>query len=131
MKKLIISLLLVVLVIPSLAWAEEGKGTRRPVQQEGAHRWGGMKLEPVVGKIVSLTANTVTVATPVESKDAKAKFKHVKVQISNKLDLQGLLAKGLGKKGQLLCRKTDKGAWVLVRIKSIKGVRLAEHGPAI
>ena len=49
MKKLIISLLLVVLVIPSLAWAEEGKEAKHPLQQKGAHRWGGMKLEPVGG----------------------------------------------------------------------------------
>ena len=128
MKKLIISLLLVVLVIPSLALAEEGKGTRRSVQREGAHRWDGPKLKPVAGRIVSLTASTVTVAMPVKSKDAKAKFKYVKVRTSEKPGLRGLLAKGLGRKGQLLCRKTDKGAWVLVRIKSIKGVEVPRQG---
>ena len=140
MKKLIISLLLIVLAIPSLALAQEGKGARRPGQREGA-RGGGvmklesvagkivMKLEPVVGKMVSLTANKVTIAMPAKSKDAKAKFKHVKVRISDKLDLRGLLAKGLGKKARLLCRKTDKGAWVLVRIKSIEGVEVPRQGP--
>ncbi len=128
MKKLIASLLLVVLVVPSLAWAEQDNPPQRRRQQKDAHGRGGMKLEQVGGKIVSLSINTVTIATGAPSKDKKTKAKYVKVQTSAKPELQAALFRGLGRKAQLLCRKTDKGAWVLVRIKSIEGVEVAEQG---
>ncbi len=128
MKKLIASLLLVVLVVPSLAWAEQGKQPQRRRQQKDAPGRGGMKLEQVGGKIVSLSANTVTIAKAAQTEDDKAKVQQVKVRTADKPELRGLLAKGLGQKAQLLCKKTDKGAWVLVRIKSIEGVEVAEQG---
>ena len=127
MKKLIASLLLVVLVVPSLAWAEQGKQPQRRRQQKDAPGRGGMKLEQVGGKIVSLSINTVTIATGAPSKDKKTKAKYVKVQTSAKPELQAALFRGLGRKAQLLCRKTDKGAWVLVRVKSIEGVEVPEQ----
>ncbi|MCK4850220.1 MAG: hypothetical protein KAT11_02660 [Phycisphaerae bacterium] len=127
MKKLIASLLLVVLVVPSLAWAEQGRQPQRRRQQKDAPGRGGMKLEQVGGKIVSLSINTVTIATGAPSKDKKTKAKYVKVQTSAKPKLRELLARGLGLKAQLLCRKTDKGALVLVRVRSIEGVEVPEQ----
>ncbi len=122
MKKLIASLLLIVLVVPGLVWAEEAKETKHPRQQKDAPARKGMKLEQVTGQIVSLSVDTLTLAKAVSSKGEEAKGKHVEVQISQKPHLRGLLAQGLGRKAQLLCRKTDKGAWVLVKIESVDGV---------
>ncbi len=120
MKKRIVSLLLAVLVVPGLAQAQDTQEPRRAV--EGCD---GVKLERVAGKIVSLSANTVTIATRAKSNDDKAK--HVKVQISAKPELRDLFAKGLGQKAQLFCRKTDKGGLVIVRVRSIEGVEVPEQ----
>ena len=121
MKKRIVSLLLAVLVVPGLAQAQDTQEPRRAVEGRD-----GVKLERVAGKIVSLSANTVTIATRAKSNDDKAK--HVKVQISAKPELRDLFAKGLGQKAQLFCRKTDKGGLVIVRVRSIEGVEVPEQG---
>ena len=129
MKKLIASLLLIVLVVPGLAWAQEGKGSQqRRRRKASSHETVEVKLKQVGGKIVSLSANTVTLTTRAASKDKKTKAKHVRVRISDKGRMRLLLARGLGQKAQLFCRKTDKGRLVLVRIKSIEGVEIAERG---
>ncbi len=138
MKKLMVSLLLVVLVVPSLAWAEEAKETKHPRKQKVTHSHVPMAIE---GKIVSLSVNTVTIATGANSQDDKAKVKRVKVWISDTpgvrvlLASKGidpkaqrlLLAKGLGRKAQLLCKKTHKGDWILLSIKSIEGVEVPKR----
>ncbi len=138
MKKLIASLLLVVLVVPGLAWAEEAKETKHPRKQKVTHSHVPMAIE---GKIVSLSANTVTIATGAKSQDDKAKVKRVKVWISDTPGVRVLLAnkgfdpkaqrlllaKGLGRKTQLLCQKTHKGDWMLQSIKSIEGVEVPKR----
>lgn len=123
MKKLIAILLLVVLVVPGLAWAEEGRQPQRR-QQRAAARGSEMELKQVGGKIVSLSANTVTIAPLEKSKDAKTAVVH----ISEKPELLGLLAKGLGRKAQLICRETDKDGLVLVKVNSIEGVAVPKQG---
>ena len=128
MKKLIASLLLIVLVVPGLAWAEEGKEPQQHRRRKASTHEGETQLKQVGGKIVSLSANTVTLTTRAASKDKKTKAKHVKVRISDKGRMRLLLARGLGQKAQLLCRKTDKGGLVLVRIKTIEGVEIPEQG---
>ncbi len=77
MKKLIASLLLVVMVVSGLALAEQANPPRRRRQQRAAPGRVGMRPEQVAGKIVSLSMNTVTLATGVSSKDKKTKTKYV------------------------------------------------------
>ena len=133
MKKMILGLLAFVLFVPALALAQEAQEPPVPQPDEGPRLAGpraNMNIEKLQGQIVSASKTELTINSA-----TKDKPEQIKIRIpERRAELADLLSKGIGKKTELLCRKTPQGDWVLFRIGSIEGVDISSQpalGPEI
>ena len=131
MKKIVLGLLAFVLFVPALALAQEAQEPPVP-QPYGGPQVAGARanIEKLQGQIVLASKTELTI-----NSGTKDKPEQIKIRIpERRAELADLLSKGVGKKAELLCRKTPQGDWVLLRIGSIEGVDVSSQpalGPAI
>ena len=124
MKRIMLALMVVVLVVPAVASAQKDEGFRDPPPGGTARATGRLNLEIIQGKIVSVGTDEVVIAS-----GSSEQSKQVKVRIPemNRDEFRTLLAQGIGKQGQLRCRKDKEGALVLYRIREIEGVDVSSQ----